>query len=85
MSQIANLPGNVLTPTPADGQVIGLFVTQGSGGSKTVAANSWTNVYWAAGTDPTLTTTAGHVDYLSFRYSSTLGKFVGQAVLDIAA
>jgi hypothetical protein len=68
-----------------DGQVIGLFVTQGSGGSKTVAANGWTNVLWAAGTDPTLTTTSGHTDYLSFRYSSTLGKFVGNAILDLAA
>src|SRR5579862_1874464 len=32
-----------------DGQTIGLLVTQGSGGSKTVAANGWTNVYWAGG------------------------------------
>lgn len=67
-----------------DGQTLGLLVTQG-GASKTVAANGWTNVFWAGGTDPTLTTTSGHVDFLSFRYCSTLGKFVGNSILDISA
>jgi len=68
-----------------DGQSIGLAVTQGSGGSKTVASNGWTNVLWAAGTDPTLTTTSGHTDYLTFKYVASLGKFIGNAILDVAA
>ena len=41
-----------------------LRLIQGSGGSKTVT--TWTNVRWANGTTPTLSTTAGQTDMVTF-------------------
>ena len=65
-------PGN-----PVSGQVIEFDLTQGTGGSFTVA--------WASGSGgfdfgtagaPTLSTTAGDVDAVSFRYSASKGKWL---------
>jgi hypothetical protein len=41
-----------------------LRLIQGAGGSKTVT--TWTNVRWANGTTPTLSTTAGQTDMITF-------------------
>jgi hypothetical protein len=62
---------------PVSGQVIEFDLTQGSGGSFTVA--------WASGSGgfdfgtagaPTLSTTAADVDAVSFRYSASKGKWL---------
>jgi hypothetical protein len=52
-----------------------LRIVQGSGGSHTVA--TWTNVEWSGGTAPTLSTTAGAVDVVSFYYSANTGLLYG--------
>jgi hypothetical protein len=60
------------------GQVVVLEVVQDATGSRTVT--TWTNVTWAAGTAPTLTTTASATDVLRFTYNATAGKFRGETV-----
>ena len=61
------------------GQVLRVLVTQGSGGTKTL---SFPGIYkWAAGTAPTLSTTAGYVDMLTFVCVST-SKCYGTASLN---
>jgi len=39
--------------------------------------------YWAGGTPPTLTATNDAIDVITFEYSSTIGKYVGSALLDV--
>lgn len=59
---------------PVDGQTIHVRVTQGTGGSFTLA---YASAYDFGTTGaPTLTTTAGKVDVLTFQYSSALGKWM---------
>lgn len=63
------------------GQEVRVYVTQDGTGSRTIT--TYTNVIWAAGTPPTLTTTAGHTDLLTFRFNATTGKWVGSSILDV--
>ena len=63
---------------PTNAQEIMLFLKQDATGSRTVT--TWTNVMWAAGTAPTLTTTAAATDVLRFTYNATLAKWVGETV-----
>lgn len=60
---------------PAPGQDLFLELTQDATGSRTVTWNA--NVSWAAGTAPTLTTTAGATDILEFVWNATGGKWRG--------
>lgn len=65
-----------------DGQLLAIFLTQAAGGSHLV---TWTDVLWHSGTPPTLTTTAGHTDYVLLQWNATLAKWVGiLVVLDIS-
>jgi hypothetical protein len=61
----------------ADGMVIWFEVTQDGTGSRTLAYTSTAGGYiFASGlASPTLTTTAGAVDWLEFQYSTTAGKW----------
>lgn len=56
-----------------DGQVITFYVTQDATGSRTIT--TWTSGFWAGGTEPTLTATAGALDIFSARYNATAGKW----------
>lgn len=61
-------------PKPLGPTGITLYLTQGTGGSKTVTWNG--NISWPAATAPTLSTTAGKIDMVNCRYQgSTTGKF----------
>lgn len=63
--------GRTLTITnPKAGAFYTLKLIQGSGGSKTITTYP-TNTKWSGGTAPTLTTTAGAVDIISFWYDGT--------------
>ena len=67
---------NWLNPIP--GMKIDLDVYQDATGSRTI---TWpTNVYWAGGTAPTLTTTALAFDYLRFTYRASIGAWLGETV-----
>lgn len=58
---------------PVDGQVIRIRVTQGTGGSFTLAYNA---IYdFGAGSAPTLSTAAGKVDILAFEYVASISKW----------
>jgi hypothetical protein len=58
---------------PVDGQTIRIRVTQGTGGSFTLAYNA---IYdFGAGSAPTLSTTAGKVDILAFEYVASISKW----------
>jgi hypothetical protein len=58
------------------GQVYRLIVIQGSGGSKTIT--TWPTITWMGGNAaPTLSTTAGKADILTFYYSATTGITYG--------
>ena len=61
--------------SPADGQKITFQVTQGTGGSFTLA---WSSGYEfsAALPQPTLSTTAGQTDLLGFIYNASKGKWL---------
>lgn len=65
---------------PVDGQVIRFRITQGTGGSFTLAYNAAYD-FGTAGT-PTLSTAAGKVDVLGFEYNLALTKwcFLGAAL-----
>ena len=57
-----------------DGERIDFQITQGAGGSFTVA---WGTSYdFGAAGAPTLTTTAGKVDVIGFVYNAALGKWI---------
>ena len=60
---------------PSDGQQIIFQVTQGSGGSFTLA---WGSGYEFSGglSQPTLSTTAGHTDLLGFVYNAAKGTWL---------
>jgi hypothetical protein len=62
---------------PVAGQVIEFDLTQGTGGSFTVAWASGSGGFdFGAAGAPTLSTTAADVDAVSFRYSSAKGKWL---------
>lgn len=66
--------GTLASPSsPVDGQVIRIRVTQGTGGSFTLAYGSAYD-FGAAGT-PTLSTAAGKVDILGFEYVASISKW----------
>jgi hypothetical protein len=68
------------TPTfsnPKEGARYILIVIQGTGGSKTI---TWPTVKWRGGTAPTLTTTAGKADIITFVYAN--GSYYGDASLN---
>lgn len=76
--------GNVIftfsNPTP--GQVFDLELTQDGVGSRTA---TWpATVTWASGSAPTLTTTAGHTDKLTFIWNATAGKWRGSSSLNLS-
>ena len=62
----------------AQGQVVTLEVVQDATGSRTIT--TYTNVTWAAGTPPTLTTAANATDVLRFTWNATAGKWRGETV-----
>lgn len=67
---------------PSPGQIVDIEITQDATGSRTV---TWpTNVRWASGSAPTLTTTAGHTDKISLIYNATLAKWTGSSILNIS-
>jgi hypothetical protein len=59
--------------SPADGQVIRFRVTQGTGGSFTLAYGSAYD--FGSGSAPTLSTAAGKVDILGFEYVASISKW----------
>lgn len=68
------------TPTfsnPKEGGRYILAITQGTGGSKLI---TWPTVKWRGGTAPTLTTTAGKTDIITFVYMN--GSYHGDASLN---
>ena len=71
--------GNPANPT--DGQQIIFQVTQGSSGSFTLA---WGSAYeFSAGLpQPTLSTTAGHIDLLGFIYNATKSTWLFAAFVN---
>ena len=84
-TQLLTLTGNcVLTfSNPIDGGRYLLLLEQDGTGSRTVTWPS--NVKWKAGTAPTLTTTAGHVDLCTFVFVAGLGasgNYLAAANLD---
>jgi hypothetical protein len=67
--------GTIENPTsPVDAQVIRFRITQGSGGSFTVA---WGTDYdfGAGGSAPVLSTTAGKLDIVAFEYDAGISKW----------
>lgn len=63
------------------GAQVGVYIfkiTQGAGGSRTITWPS--NVRWSGGTPPTLTTTAGAWDYITFLFDGTY--FSGTSTLN---
>ncbi len=62
----------------AAGQVVMVEVVQDGTGSRTIT--TYTNVNWASGTAPTLTTTAAAIDVLRFTYNSARSKWIGETV-----
>ena len=77
--QIITLTGNatITMPTAAVGKSFILLLRQDATGSRTV---TWTTVNWAAGTAPTITSTASKQDIFSFFSDGTswYGVTVGQ-------
>ncbi len=71
----------VTMSNPSPGQQVRLYIVQGTGGSATIG--TWTNVLWAGGSAPTLTTTATNTDVVELRYNGTLGKWVGTSILNV--
>lgn len=65
---------------PSPGQRILLYITQGAASS---TINTWTSVKWAAGSAPTLTTTAGRTDLIELRYNATTGFWYGTSTLNV--
>ncbi len=65
--------------TPQDGQDFRVEVTQDATGSRTLA---YASAYdWGAAGAPTLSTAAGKMDILTFKYNATLAKFCGSSML----
>ena len=63
---------------PAAGQIVYLEAIQDATGSRII---TWpANVSWAAGTAPTLTTTASAYDVLRFTWNPTRAKWIGETV-----
>jgi hypothetical protein len=59
---------------PADGQQIIFGLTQGTGGGYTV---TWGTAYdFGSGSAPTLSTTAGKLDVIGFKYYASISKWV---------
>ena len=73
--------GTVAAPSsPADGQVIKFQITQGAGGSFTLAWNAAFS--FGAASAPVLSTAAGDVDIVGFVYNAALGAwcYLGSAL-----
>lgn len=68
---------------PQDGGVYGLWVTQDGTGSRTLTMPAGA-VLVATGDSLTLSTAAGAVDFLSFTYNATTGKYLGSIKKGIA-
>ena len=78
-SLVLTAAGRTLTMTnPAPGQEVVGFIQQDGTGNRTIT--TYTNVLWAAGTAPTLSTGANAIDVLRFTYNPTLGKWIGETV-----
>lgn len=77
--------GRTLTiVNPRPGQQVYIYIKQDGTGSRTIT--TWTNMYFAAGTEPTLTATAGATDAFIATWSADLGKwYVQTAGLDFKA
>jgi hypothetical protein len=77
--QIITLTGNatITMPTAVSGKSFIMYLKQDATGSRTV---TWSNVKWAGGTAPTITSTASRQDILSFFSDGTnwFGVVVGQ-------
>lgn len=65
---------------PPAGTIVRLIATQGSGGSKTASYPA--TVKWAGGTAPTLSTSAGQIDVLSWLFDGT--NFYGVGAINFA-
>lgn len=72
-----------------DGSVYRGRIKQGSGGSKTITTWAFyksdgvaATVEWYGGSAPTLSTTAGHEDYLEFWYDEPGGTVLARVILD---
>lgn len=70
-------------PAPAQGKKLRLMLTQDSTGSRTASITTSTGgLLWVGAAAPTLTTTGGHADILTFEcYDGT--NFVGSAQLNV--
>lgn len=70
-----------LTPPPNIGDLLEVIITQDGTGSRTV---SWpgSNIKWAGGTAPTLTTAAGAEDHIYMTWDGT--GYVGWALLNVS-
>ena len=83
--QTLTLTGSVTTlnkTNPIDGGVYTVFVTQGGSGGYTV---DWgTDVKWAGGTGPTLSTAAGAIDAVSLIYIAGVTGYFGNANLNFS-
>jgi len=62
---------------PKDGQKLLLTLVQDGTGSRLVSA--WTDIFFAGGTEPTLTTTAAAVDVFELEYNAAVGKWYARA------
>lgn len=65
-----------------NGQDFSILVVQDGTGSRTLAYAS--NYRWPGGTAPTLTTTAGRADLLTFTYDSVSGTYLGSIIQNYA-
>lgn len=78
-SDVLSATGRTVTISNASpGQEVVLYLSQDATGSRTVT--TWTNVLWAAGAPPTLSTAANALDVFRFTFNATLGKFIGETV-----
>lgn len=78
---IVGTNSTVTMSNPSPGQRVRLYIVQGTGGSATIG--TWTNVLWAAGSAPTLTTTATNTDVIELAYNGTLAKWIGTSILNV--
>lgn len=76
-SEVLTANSTISMVNPAPGQEVFLELTQDGTGSRLV---TWVNVSWAAGTAPTLTTTANATDCFRFTWNATAGKWRGETV-----
>lgn len=63
---------------PIPGAIVTLKVIQDATGSRTIT--TYTNVLWASGSAPTLTTAAASIDVLRFTYDAATAKWFAETV-----